>query len=77
MKKLLIILLLIPSIANAKTVKSDLAQKARERCKNWETLEKVPHEEAIRCLKTIIARMNEQEELNRINIQQIYNSFGR
>ena len=76
MKKLLIILLLIPSIANARTIKSDWAEKTRERCKNWATLEKVPHEEAIKCLKTIIARMNEQEELNRINIEQIYNSFN-
>lgn len=76
MKKLLIILLLIPSIANAKTVKSDWAEKTRERCKNWETLEKVPHDEAIKCLKTIISRMNEQTELNRINIQQIYGQFN-
>lgn len=75
MKKLLIILLIIPSIANAKTIKSDWAEKTREKCKNWETLEKVPHDESIKCLKTIIARMNEQTELNRINIQQIYDSF--
>lgn len=74
MKKLLIILLLIPSIASAsaKTVKSDLADKAKEACKNWETLEDRPIKEVIKCLKAVISSNAEMTQANYINIKQLY-----
>ena len=76
MKKLLIIpFLLFPSISYSKEIKSDLRQKELEACKNWATLEKVPQEEAIRCLKATIARINEKTLANELNLKQLYNTF--
>ena len=75
MKKLLIILLLIPSFANAKETKHHLSAKVDEYCKNWETLEERPQKEVVKCLKAIITRDNEAIMVNKENIQRIYNAF--
>ena len=76
MKKLLIIpFLLFPSISYAETMKSDWAEKTRQNCKNWGHLEKVPQEEAIKCLTTIITHLSEQTQANKINIERLHDAF--
>ncbi len=77
MKKLLIIpFLLSPSVSYSKEVKINWAEKAQKDCKNWATLEKVPQEESIKCLKSIISQISEQTQANKINIERIYNTFN-
>jgi len=74
MKKLLIILLLIPSFAFAKVKNKSLDLNARviERCKNWDTLEDMPQKEAIRCLKALIIRNDEAIRFHNADIINLY-----
>jgi hypothetical protein len=74
MKKLLIILLLIPSIAFAKTKNKplDLDALVKERCKNWATLEDRPQKEVTRCLAALIARNSDTIRDHDVDITNIF-----
>jgi len=74
MKKLLIILILIPSFAFAKIKNKslDLNAKVIERCKNWDTLEDMSQKEAIRCLKALIIRNDKAIRFHNADIINLY-----
>jgi len=85
MKKLLIILLLVtPSIANAKSDKITKSPKAlsyeeqiKRDCKNIHKIEEIPEKEALKCLKAVVFRNYQQIKINTQEIDDIYILINR